>query len=46
MTRTTADAIAAFSAHALGMTSAPSMRNVLAVHASLHADRVIAATGI
>jgi predicted dienelactone hydrolase len=46
MTRTTADAIAAFSAHALGITSAPTMRNVLAAHASLHADRVIAATGI
>jgi predicted dienelactone hydrolase len=46
MTRTTADAITAFSAPALGIVSAPTMRHVFAEHASLHAERLIAATGI
>jgi hypothetical protein len=46
MTRTTADAITAFAASALGVGSAPTMPHVLAQHASLHAERLIAATGI
>jgi hypothetical protein len=46
MTGTTADAIGAFAAPALGVGSAPTMPNVLAQHASLHAERLIAATGI
>ena len=46
MTRTTADAIAAFAAPALGIASAPTMPQVLAEHASLHAERLVAATGV
>jgi len=46
MTRTTADAIGAFAAPALGISSAPTMPHVLAEDASLHAERLIAATGI
>jgi predicted dienelactone hydrolase len=46
MTRTTADAIAAFAAPALGIASAQTMPHVLAEHASLHAERVVAATGV
>jgi hypothetical protein len=45
MTGTTADAIAAFAAPALGIASAPTMPHVLAQHASLHAERLVAATG-
>ena len=46
MTRTTADAIAAFAAPALGISAAPTMPHVLARHASLHAERLVAATGV
>jgi predicted dienelactone hydrolase len=46
MTRTTADAIGAFAAPALGIASAQTMPHVLAEHASLHAERVVAATGV
>ncbi len=45
-TRTTADAIAAFTAPALGITSAPTMPYVLARHASLRAERLVAAAGV
>jgi predicted dienelactone hydrolase len=45
MTRTTADAIATFAAPALGLTSASTMRHVVAQHASLRAERLVAATG-
>jgi dienelactone hydrolase len=45
MTRTTADAIGAFAGPALGIASASTMTNVLAEHTSLHADRLVAATG-
>jgi predicted dienelactone hydrolase len=45
MTRTTADAIGAFAAPALGISSAPTMAHVLTHHASLRAERVIAAAG-
>ena len=45
MTRTTADAIGAFAGPALGIASAPTMTNVLAEHTSLHAERLVAATG-
>ena len=43
---TTADAITAFAAPALGIASAPTMPHVLAQHASLHAERLVAATGV
>ena len=46
MTRTTADAIAAFAAPALGLSSAPTMAHVLAQHASLHAERLVASAGV
>jgi predicted dienelactone hydrolase len=46
MTRTTADAIAAFAAPALGISSAPSMPQVLAHDASLRAERRVAAAGV
>jgi hypothetical protein len=46
MTRTTADAITAFAAPALGIASAQAMPLVLALHASLHAERHVAATGV
>jgi dienelactone hydrolase len=46
MTKTTADAISAFAGPALGIASAPTMPNVLAAHASLHAERLVAATGV
>ena len=46
MTRTTADAIAAFTAPALGISAGPTMPQVLAEDASLHAERLVAATGI
>jgi hypothetical protein len=46
MTKPTADAIEAFAAPALGITSAPTMPQVLAEHASLHSERVVAAAGI
>jgi hypothetical protein len=45
MTGTTADAIGAFAAHALGISSAPTMPDVLARHASLHDERLVAAAG-
>jgi predicted dienelactone hydrolase len=45
MTRTTADAIGAFAAPALGISLAPTMSHVLAEHASLRDERVVAATG-
>jgi hypothetical protein len=45
MARTTADAIAAFAGPALGLSSAPTMLHVLAQHASLRAERLLAATG-
>jgi dienelactone hydrolase len=45
MTRTTADAITAFAAPALGIASAATMPHVLAQHASLHAERAVAAAG-
>jgi predicted dienelactone hydrolase len=45
MTRTTADAIAAFAAPALELTAASTMPHVLAQHASLRAERLVAATG-
>lgn len=46
MTRTTADAIGAFVAAALGIAATPTMPQVLANHASLHAERLVAATGV
>jgi predicted dienelactone hydrolase len=46
MTRTTADAIAAFAAPALGMATAPTMPHVLAERESLHDERHVAATGV
>jgi predicted dienelactone hydrolase len=46
MTRTTADAIASFTAPALGISAGPTMPQVLAEDASLHAERLVAATGI
>jgi dienelactone hydrolase len=46
MTRTTAAAIGAFTAPALGIASAPTMTDVLAEHASLHAERRVAATRV
>src|SRR3954447_18257842 len=46
MSTTTANAIEAFAAPALGMSSAPVMPHVFARNASLHAERLIAATGV
>src|SRR3954449_11796635 len=46
MTRTTADAIGAFAAPALGISAAPTMPHVLAQDASLRAERLVAATGV
>jgi predicted dienelactone hydrolase len=46
MTTTTADAIEAFAAPALGISPAPTMPHVLVQHASLHAERRIAATRV
>jgi hypothetical protein len=43
MTATTADAISAFAARALGITSARTMTQVLADHTALHAERLVAA---
>jgi len=46
MTRTTADAIAAFSAPALGMAATATMPQVLAQHASLRREPLVAAAGV
>ena len=46
MTKTTADAITAFAGPALGIPSAATMPQVLAKDASLHTERLIAATGV
>src|SRR3954468_14391385 len=46
MTNTTADAISAFVAPALGAGSAPAMPDVLAEHESLYAERLVAAAGV
>jgi predicted dienelactone hydrolase len=46
MATTTADAISAFVAPALGAASAPAMPHVLAEHESLHAERLVAAAGL
>jgi predicted dienelactone hydrolase len=46
MTRTTADTIGAFAGPALGVTSAPTMRQVLTERASLHAERLVIPTGV
>src|SRR4051794_2802722 len=46
MTRTTADAIEAFAGPALGIPSAATMPQVLVKDASLHTERLIAATGV
>jgi predicted dienelactone hydrolase len=46
MTRTTADAIEAFAAPALGIGAAPTMPHVLVQDMSLHAERVVAPTGV
>ena len=46
MTKTTADAITAFAGPALGIPSVATMPQVLAKHASLHTERLIAATGV
>ena len=46
MATTTADAISAFVAPALGAASAPAMPHVLAAHESLHAEQLVAAAGL
>jgi predicted dienelactone hydrolase len=46
MTATTADAISAFTARALGIAPVQAMTHVLAEHPSLAAERLVAATGV
>ena len=46
MTQTTADAISAFTARALGIAPVQAMTHVLAEHPSLAAERLVAATGV
>jgi dienelactone hydrolase len=46
MTATTADAISAFTARALGIAPVQTMTHVLAEHPSLAAERLVAATGV
>ena len=46
VTATTADAISAFTARALGIRSVRTMPQILAEHPSLSAERLVAATGV
>jgi dienelactone hydrolase len=46
MTQTTADAISAFTARALGITPVQTVTELLAEHPSLAAERLVAATGV